>query len=57
MKVAILRREYIIFFMSPTKYSLVPNNEIGAKLPSHSQVSCSDMKLPRVPILEETICY
>ena len=36
MKVAILKRENAIFFALPAKYSLVLNNEIGAKLPSHS---------------------
>jgi len=41
MKVAILRRENVIFFVLPAKYLLVPNNEIGAKLPSHSCGSAS----------------
>ena len=36
IKVAILRRRYIIFFALPTKYSLVSNNKIGAKLLSYS---------------------
>ena len=36
MKVAILRRENAIFFVLPAKYLSVLNNEIGAKLPSHS---------------------
>jgi len=36
IKVAILRRRYIIFFALPTKYSLVSNNKIGANLPSYS---------------------
>jgi len=36
IKAAILRRGYIIFFALPTKYLLVSNNKIGAKLPSYS---------------------
>jgi len=36
MKAVILRRENAIFFALPAKYSSVPNNEIGVKLPSHS---------------------
>jgi len=36
MKAAILRRKNTIFFALPVKYSSVPNNEIGVKLPSYS---------------------
>jgi len=41
MNLAILRREHVIFFTSPVKYSSIPNKEIGQKLPSHSCRSIS----------------
>jgi len=41
IKVAILRRENAIFFVLSAKYLSVPNNKIGAKLPSYSYMSAS----------------
>jgi len=36
MNAAILRRKYVTFLVSPSKYLSTPNKEIGKKLPSHS---------------------